>query len=92
MFKRLFWLLVGVALGFGASVWFTRAVKRTLRRLSPPVVGESLVKRVKRTAGDLRVAVAEGRDAMQQREASLRAELASNARGARLARSPSSAA
>jgi hypothetical protein len=85
MFKRLFWLTVGATLGFGSSVWITRTVKRTLHRLSPPQVSDSLLKSVKRTAKDLRAAMAEGRDAMQQREASLRADLANRANGARLA-------
>jgi hypothetical protein len=85
MFKRLFWLTVGATLGFGSSLWVTRTVKRTLHRLSPPQVSDSVMKSVKRTAKDLKAAVNEGRDAMQQREASLRAELATRANGARLA-------
>jgi hypothetical protein len=85
MFKRLFWLMVGATLGFGSSLWVTRTVKRTLHRLSPPQVSDSLLRSVKRTAKDLKAAVNEGRDAMQQREASLRADLAGRANGARLA-------
>jgi hypothetical protein len=91
MFKRLFWLMLGATLGFGSSLWITRAVKRTLHRLSPPQVSESVLNTVKRTARDAKAAVAEGRDAMRQREASLRAELAQSARGARLAPAPTRA-
>jgi hypothetical protein len=85
VFKRFFWLMVGTMLGFGSSLWITRTVKRTLHRLSPPQVSDSVVKSVRRTAGDLRAAVADGREAMHQREASLRADLVARSNGARLA-------
>jgi hypothetical protein len=78
MFKRLFWLALGTMLGLGSSLWATRAAKRVLRRLSPPQVGGAVVNSMRRTAQDLRAAVVEGRHAMREREAALRAEHSTN--------------
>ena len=65
MFKRLFWLCTGVGFGFGSSFWVMRAFRRTVDRYRPTRV-------VARLEGDVRAAVAEGRVAMQEREAALR--------------------
>jgi hypothetical protein len=74
VFKRLFWLSTGMGFGFGSSFWLMRAVRRTVDRYRPTAV-------VSRLEGDVRAAVAEGRVAARQREASLR-----SARSARPAR------
>jgi hypothetical protein len=65
VFKRLFWLCTGVGFGFGSSFWVMRAFRRTVDRYRPSRV-------VARLEGDVRAAVAEGRVAMHEREASLR--------------------
>jgi hypothetical protein len=65
VFKRLFWLCTGVGFGFGSSFWVMRAFRRTVDRYRPTRV-------VARLEGDVRAAVAEGRVAMHEREASLR--------------------
>jgi hypothetical protein len=65
VFKRLFWLSTGVGFGFGSSFWLMRAVRRTVDRYRPSAV-------VSRLEVDVRAAVAEGRVAAQEREASLR--------------------
>ena len=65
MFRRLFWLGTGVGFGVGSSVWLMRAWRRTVDRYRPTRV-------VARLEGDVRAAVAEGRVAMQEREAALR--------------------
>jgi len=75
MFKRLFWLLVGVGFGFGVSFWLTRAVRRTVERYSPEAVADNLADALRSFGSDLRAAVAEGREAMREREAQLRADL-----------------
>jgi hypothetical protein len=61
VFKRLFWLVVGFALGLGSSWAVTRRLRRIARRLAPPDV-------VERWSGNVRSAVSEGRTAMRARE------------------------
>ena len=75
MFKRLFWMLVGVGFGFGVSFWFMRFVRSTVERYSPDRVSEDLAGAIRAFGQDIRAAVAEGREAMREREAELRAEL-----------------
>lgn len=75
MFKRLFWLLVGIGFGFGVSFWVTRFVRSTVERYSPERVSEDLADALRGFGKDLREAVREGREAMREREAELRAEL-----------------
>ncbi len=75
MFKRLFWLTVGLSIGFGTSYWTVRYVRRTIERYTPERLANDAA-RVARTVGaDLKAATAEGRAAMRQREAELWAEL-----------------
>jgi hypothetical protein len=77
VFKRLFWLAIGIGFGFGLSFWVTRAVKRTAERYSPENVSDSLAKAVRQLGTDIRVAVQEGREAMHEREAEIRTDLES---------------
>ena len=35
MFKRLFWLMIGVGFGFGVSFWMMRFVRDTMQRYTP---------------------------------------------------------
>ena len=76
MFKRLFWLVMGAAFGFGVSFWLMRFVKETMTRYSPERVSTDLAGAIRSFGGDLRAAVAEGREAMREREEQLREELA----------------
>jgi hypothetical protein len=64
MFKRLFWLLVGFALGLGSSWAVTRRVRRLAERYAPADV-------VDRWSETVRSAVSEGRTAMRTREVEL---------------------
>jgi hypothetical protein len=77
--KRLRWLLMGMSVGASASVWAQRRLRRWLRSYTPPEVATRAAQRTtaaaERTADDVRTAVAEGRQAMRQREAELRAEV-----------------
>jgi hypothetical protein len=75
VFRRLFWLLMGVGFGFGASFWVMRFVRETAARYTPERVSADLADAVRGFGTDLRLAVAEGREAMQEREAQLRADL-----------------
>ena len=77
MFKRLFWLTVGIAIGFGTSFWVYRTLRQTLDRYRPEQVADAAAKSLRSLRDDLRAAVAEGREAMRQAEAELRAELGS---------------
>ena len=65
MFKRLFWLVVGFALGLGSSWAVTRRLRRIAQQLAPPDV-------VERWRGNVRSAVAEGKTAMRTREVELK--------------------
>jgi hypothetical protein len=75
MFKRLFWLLVGIGFGFGVSFWLTRFVRSTVERYTPERVSADLAGALKQFGSDLRAAASEGREAMREREAELRSEL-----------------
>ena len=77
MFKRLFWLMIGLGLGFGASFWLMRFVRSTIERYSPDRVSNDLAAAVRGFGKELRAALAEGRDAMHDRELEIREEIAS---------------
>jgi hypothetical protein len=76
VFKRLFWLVAGAGFGFGVSFWVMRAVRRTADRYRPDRLSSEVAGALGSFGDDLRLAVAEGRLAMRQRERDLRAELA----------------
>lgn len=75
MFKRLFWLTMGMTVGFGTSFWFYRTVKETVSRYAPERVADDLTRTVRTVRAEVRAALAEGRRAMREAEADLRAEL-----------------
>jgi hypothetical protein len=79
VFKRARWIVMGMGFGASASVWAQRRLKRWLRSYTPPEVAARAAQRTTqaagRTAGEVRTALAEGRQAMRQREAELRAEV-----------------
>ena len=81
MFKRLFWLLVGVGFGFGVSFWVMRFVRSTMERYTPERVSSDLAGALKQLGADLKDAAAEGRQAMKEREAELLAELDRKSQG-----------
>ncbi len=76
MFKRLFWLMMGAGLGFGMSFWIMRMVRETVERYSPQRLSSELSQAARGVGLDVRQAVAEGREAMRQHEAELRAQVA----------------
>jgi len=79
VFKRVRWIVMGMGFGASASVWAQRRFKRWMRSYTPPEVAARAAQRTTqaagRTAGEVRTALAEGRQAMRQREAELRAEV-----------------
>jgi hypothetical protein len=76
VFKRLFWLSMGAGLGFGMSFWIMRVVRETVERYSPHRISSDLSQAARDVGFDMRQAVAEGRQAMRQHEAELRAQVA----------------
>jgi hypothetical protein len=74
--KRLRWMVMGMSVGASASVWAQRKVKLLMKSYTPPEVAARAAKRgtevAGRTAGEVRTAFAEGKQAMRQREAELR--------------------
>jgi hypothetical protein len=81
--RRTFWFATGATAGFGGAMWIRRRVVRTVRRYTPEHVQAELTSSVRRLGGDVRGAVGEARNAMAQREAELRADLAPGAGPAR---------
>lgn len=80
MFKRLFWMTVGLTIGFGTSFWVMRTVRRTVERLAPQRLSHDAVAGARSAGVHLRAALDEGRAAMREREAELRAEIERRAR------------
>lgn len=68
-----------MAMGMGVAVWAQRRLKVWARTYTPPEVAARAAKRSTEMAGrkanEVRSAVAEGRQAMRQREAHLRERL-----------------
>ena len=75
MFRRLFWLVIGAGFGFGVSFWLMRFVRETAARYTPERVSADLADALRNLGGDLRAAVAEGREAMRERELELRSDV-----------------
>jgi hypothetical protein len=75
VFKRLFWLSVGVTVGAGTSWWVTRAVKQKVEQYVPARVRQRAARRVRALGNDVRAAIADGRQAMHDQEEVLRARL-----------------
>ena len=75
MFKRLFWLTVGLTIGFGTSFWLMRTVRRTVERLTPERLTQDVMNGARSLTAELKAALDEGRAAMREREAELRAEI-----------------
>ena len=75
MFKRLFWLTVGMTIGFASSLWLYRLVRETVARYAPERMAEEMSSALRGLRADLQKALAEGRDAARRTEAELRSEL-----------------
>ncbi len=75
MLRRLFWLSLGFGFGVGSSFWLMRLVKETAARYAPERVSADLTDAIKGFGSDVRLAVADGRAAMRERESALRADV-----------------
>jgi hypothetical protein len=75
VFKRLLWLSIGLTAGFGSSFWLMRTVRRTVERFTPQRLSQDVVSGARSVGTEVRAALDEGRVAMRQREAELRAEI-----------------
>lgn len=75
MFKRLFWMSVGLALGYGSSFWMMRKVRRTVERLMPERLAHDAVSGARSLGAEVRAALDDGKAGMREREAELRAGL-----------------
>lgn len=75
MFKRLFWLTMGTALGSGGTLWLLVRVRRTAARFTPSGLSAELTEAVRQLGLDVRAAAAEGRAGMREAEERLRIEL-----------------
>jgi hypothetical protein len=75
VFRRFFWLVIGAGFGFGVAFWLIRFVRETAARYAPEQLSADLSGALRQLGSDMRAAVAEGREAMREREASLRADL-----------------
>ena len=75
LIRRLVWFTSGATAGFGGAMWVRRRIRRALRRYAPENVRADASASVRRLGAGVRDAVAEGRSAMRDREAELRAEL-----------------
>jgi hypothetical protein len=75
VFKRLFWLALGLGAGFGLSFWFMRFIRETVDRYRPERVSQDLAGAISKLGDDVRAAIREGRAAMSEREEELRAEV-----------------
>ena len=73
MFKRVVWMGMGFGAGVGATVWTEVKLRRTAQRFTPAAIGDEVAGRVRSLGGDVRDALRDGRQAMAQREAELRA-------------------
>lgn len=75
MLKRVRWM----AMGMGVAVWGQRRLKQWARTYTPPEVAARAARRSTELAGrkatEVRSALAEGRQAMHEREAQLREQL-----------------
>lgn len=73
--RRLFWTTLGIGLGAVVGITAVRWAGRTKQRLSPPNLAREASSAGSAFAERFRDAVEEGRIAMEEREAELRAEL-----------------
>jgi hypothetical protein len=77
VFKRLFWLMVGMSFGFGVAFWLMRFVRQTVQRYSPERVSSDLATAMSGLGRDLRLAAGDFRTGMREAEDDIRTKLES---------------
>lgn len=75
MFKRIFWMSTGVAVGASGAFWAKRKVEETVEQYLPEQVAVRAAATAKGLGTTVRAAAAEGREAMRSTEAELRARV-----------------
>ncbi|MGH9111019.1 MAG: hypothetical protein ACRDZN_01750 [Acidimicrobiales bacterium] len=75
LLRRFVWFTTGATAGFGGAMWVRRRVLRAVHRYAPEQLQADMTTSARRVGTRVRDAVAEGRDAMRDREAELRSEL-----------------
>ncbi|MCB9371292.1 MAG: hypothetical protein H6518_00725 [Microthrixaceae bacterium] len=75
MLKRLRWFTLGALSGIAGTLWALAYGRSRVRELAPANVAGELAARARARLDDARDALFEGRLAMREREAELRAEL-----------------
>jgi hypothetical protein len=77
VFKRVFWMSAGVAVGAGSAFWAKRRVEQAVQQLMPEQVADRAATSARDLGRNVRDAAVEGRAAMREREAELRAQVES---------------
>lgn len=75
MFRRLFWLITGMMVGFVGALWLQFKARAVGSRVTPMGVADTVVTATRRTKAELKAAAAEGRAGMAEAEARMRAEV-----------------
>lgn len=75
MFKRIFWMGTGIAVGASGAFWAKRKVEETVEQYLPEQVAIRAAETAKGLGTTVRQAAAEGREAMRTTEAELRARV-----------------
>jgi hypothetical protein len=75
VFKRIFWMGTGIAVGAGGAFWAKRKVEETVEQYLPEQVALRAAETAKGLGSTVRQAAAEGREAMRTTEAELRARV-----------------
>ncbi len=75
MFKRIFWMGTGVAVGASGAFWAKRKVEETIEQYLPEQVAVRAATTAKGLGTTVRQAAAEGREVMRSTEAELRARV-----------------
>lgn len=73
--RRIFWLAVGLGAGATAAVLFSRWMRRQAERVGPAAIARDIASGLRDLGRLLGEAVEEGRRAMREREAEVRASL-----------------
>lgn len=73
--RRTFWFVTGTAAGLGSSLWVQRRVRTVVERYLPEKLQERAADAARRVGPTVRDAVTEGREAMRDREAEMRADV-----------------
>lgn len=75
MFKRLFWMTTGMAVGAAGAFWAKRRVEETIENHLPAQVADRAAAQARNIGAAFRDAAVEGRAAMRATEAELRARV-----------------